>query len=470
MAAKTKITQHAGLSTEEQATPVLTMEERRARGRARRANVPRSNHAFWTEASDRPDPIALLEKQETTRVPDLVPIRHARMSVSPFAFFRGSAIVMAEDLSHTPTTGIQTQLCGDAHLANFGLYASPERSLLFDVNDFDETLGGPWEWDVKRLAASTYIAGRGNGFPELACHDITLAAVRSYRLHMAEFAEMRNMEVWYSRVVADDLLAMIQNKRTLKRAQKQLGKIRQHGSLQALSQLTEVVDGRRIIANDPPFIMRITAEDQVEPLQRLYKEYLSTLRGVESYLLRGYQIVDFALKVVGVGSVGTRCNIVLLSGRDAEDPLFLQVKEAEASVLEPHVPNKTEFAHHGQRVVVGQQLMQAASDIALGWVRGPAGRDFYVRQLRDMKGSADIETLSPLELEFWTGVCGWALARAHARSGDAVQIAAYLGTSDTFDRAVATFAEAYANQNERDYRAFLSAIKTGRIATAIPGT
>jgi len=470
MVAKTKTARQADRSIAEQATPRLTVAERRLRGRALRANVPRSSHARRAEAPNRPDPIALLEQQETTRVPELIPIRHARMRVSPFAFFRGSAIVMAGDLAHTPATGIQAQLCGDAHLANFGVYASPERSLLFDVNDFDETLSGPWEWDVKRLAASAYIAGRDNGFSKAACRAATLAVVRSYRVRMAEFAEMRNMEVWYSRVAADDVIALIESKRTLKRAQKQLGKIRQHGSLQAYSQLTEVANGRRVIASNPPFIMRITAEEELEPLNRLYKEYLGTLRGVEGYLLAGYQIQDFALKVVGVGSVGTRCYIMLLSGRDADDPLFLQVKEAGTSVLEAHVPNKPEFAHHGQRVVVGQQLMQAASDIALGWVRGPAGRDFYVRQLRDMKGSAEIENLSPRELELWAGVCGWALARAHARSGDAVQIAAYLGSSDTFDHAITTFAEAYADQNERDYRAFLAAIKTGRMVAAASGT
>lgn len=455
-------------SHEKTTTAAMTMEARQARGRAIRAKTPRSSHSFWTEAPDRPDPVALLEQQETTRLPDLVPIRHARMRVSPFAFFRGSAIIMAEDLSRTPTTGIQAQLCGDAHLSNFGLYASPERTLLFDVNDFDETLSGPWEWDIKRLAASIYIAGRDNGFSEPECRTASVAAVRSYRLHMAEFARMRNLEVWYSRVAADDLFAMIQDKRTRKRAQEQVGKIRQRDSMQAFSKLTEVVDGRRIIANDPPLIMRITAEDQEETLRRLYEEYLSTVRGPQSYLLNGYQIVDFALKVVGVGSVGTRCYILLLAGRDADDPLFLQVKEAGESVLESKLP-KSGFAHHGQRVVVGQELMQAASDIALGWVRGPGGYDFYVRQLRDMKGSAEIENMGPRQLGLWADACGRALARAHARSGDPVEIAAYLGASDAFDRAVVIFAEAYANQNARDYAAFLAAIKTGRIVAATSG-
>ena len=481
MVIKTKATEQTDIGTKGQAngkvaakshgktaTATMTVDARQARGRAIRAKTPRSSHSFWTEAPDRPDPVALLEQQETTRLPDLVPIRHARMRVSPFAFFRGSAIIMAEDLSRTPTTGIQAQLCGDAHLANFGLYASPERTLLFDVNDFDETLSGPWEWDIKRLAASIYIAGRDNGFSEAECRIASLSAVRSYRLHMAEFARMRNLEVWYSRVAADDLFAMIQDKQTRKRAQKQVSKIRQRDSLQAFSKLTEVVDGRRIIANDPPLIMRITAEDQEETLQRLYEEYLSTVRGPQSYLLNGYQIVDFALKVVGVGSVGTRCYILLLTGRDADDPLFLQVKEAGESVLESKLP-KSGFAHHGQRVVVGQELMQAASDIALGWVRGPGGYDFYLRQLRDMKGSAEIGSMGPRQLGLWADACGWALARAHARSGDPVEIAAYLGASDAFDRAVVTFAEAYANQNERDYAAFLAAIKTGRIVAATSG-
>ncbi|HEX6540905.1 MAG TPA: DUF2252 domain-containing protein [Ktedonobacterales bacterium] len=451
------------------ARETLTVEERRARGRSIRTMVPRSSHAFWSAAPNRPDPIALLEKQETTRLPDLIPIRHARMRVSPFAFFRGSAIVMAEDLSRTPTTGFQAQLCGDAHVANFGLYASPERNLLFDVNDFDETLRGPWEWDIKRLAASVFIAGRGNGFSVSGCRDATLAAVRSYRLHMADFADMRYLEVWYSRVAADDLLDVIQDKRIRKRAQQQVGKIRQRNNLQAFSRLTELVSGRRIITDDPPLVMRITTDDMEAVLRQVYEEYLNTLRGAQAHLLGRYQITDFARKVVGVGSVGTHCYILLLTGRDTNDPLFLQAKEAAPSVLESYLP-KSGFAHHGQRVVVGQELMQAASDIALGWVRGPEGRDFYLRQLRDMKGSAEIENLRPLQLALWAEACGWALARAHARSGDALQIAAYLGTSDAFDRAIATFAEAYADQNERDYKAFIAAIKAGRIVAASAGT
>jgi uncharacterized protein (DUF2252 family) len=445
----------------------LTVEERMERGRGLRARVPRSSHAFWAETPDRPDPIALLQSQEVIREQELIPIRHARMRVSAFAFYRGSAIVMAEDLARTPMTGIRTQLCGDAHISNFGLYASPERTVLFDINDFDETLPGPWEWDVKRLAASAYIAGRGNGFTEVECRDASLAAVRSYRLRMAQFATMGFLDVWYSHVTADDLLALIQDQKTRARAQKALGKTRLRNSIQALSKLTEVVNGQRIIASDPPLVMRITAENLTSQLQGLFDTYLGTLRGAQRRLLERYRIVDFASKVVGVGSVGTRCFILLLLGRTDDDPLFLQVKEAPPSVLERHLP-KTEFKQQGERVVSGQELMQAASDITLGWLRGPE-RDFYVRQLRDMKGSVEIEALTATQLQFWADMCGWALARAHARSGDPAEIAGYLGASETFDRAVATFSESYANQAERDYKALLAAIKSGRIVAATAG-
>lgn len=448
-------------------TKSMTVEERMARGRGLRARVPRSSHAFWAETPERPDPVALLESQEVTREQELIPIRHARMRVSAFAFYRGSAIVMAEDLARTPMTGIRTQLCGDAHISNFGLYASPERTLLFDINDFDETLPGPWEWDVKRLAASAYIAGRDNGFTEVECREASLAAVRSYRLRMAQFATMGFLDVWYSHVTADDLLALIQDQKTQKRAQKVLGKTRQRNSIQALSKLTEEVNGQRIIANDPPLVMRITAETVGVQLQGLFETYMATLRGAQRRLLGRYRVVDFASKVVGVGSVGTRCFILLLLGRDDDDPLFLQVKEAPPSVLERHLP-KTEFKQQGERVVNGQELMQAASDITLGWLRGPE-RDFYIRQLRDMKGSVEIENLTAAQLAGWSEMCGWALARAHARAGDAAEIAGYLGASDTFDRAVAMFSESYANQAERDYQSLQAAIKSGRIVAATAG-
>jgi uncharacterized protein (DUF2252 family) len=448
--------------------PVLA--ERQALGRGRRADVPRGRHASWAERSDRPDPVALLESQAASRLPELVPLRYARMQTSAFAFLRGAAIVMAHDLAHTPTTGIVTQLCGDCHLSNFGLYASPERTLVFDINDFDETLPGPWEWDVKRLAASCHVAGRTNGFTEADCRDAVLAAAGSYRRHMADFAALRELEVWYAHITAADLLALITAKRTQKRVQTGVAKARARDSLRALAKLTVSGEGgeggRRVIRNDPPLVLRITAGDEREQLTALFAQYRQTVRGAERRMLERFHLVDFAQKVVGVGSVGTRCYIVLLAGRDDDDPLFLQVKEAQPSVLEAHLP-KSVYENAGERVVAGQELMQAASDIFLGWLRGSDGRDYYVRQLRDMKGTVEVDALSPAELALWAGACGWALARAHARAGDPVPIAAYLGTSGTFDHAIAAFAAAYANQTERDYRAFLSAIASGRIAAAL---
>ncbi len=449
--------------------PHLTPEERRANGRALRDQTPRSSHASWVAAPDRTDPIALLEAQARTRLPDLVPIRYARMRVSPFAFLRGSAIIMAHDLARTPTTGITTQLCGDCHLSNFGAFGSPERALLFDINDLDETLPGPWEWDVKRLATSAFVAGRENGFTDGVCQEAALTVARSYRLHMAEFAEMRNLQVWYSRITTDDLIDLIRDKKTKKRAETQTAKIRQRDSLHAMANLTEEVDGRRVFTNDPPLVMRVTEDQLQEEVRTLFARYTATLRGAQRRVLDRFQITDIARKVVGVGSVGTRCFIVLLIGRDADDPLILQVKEAEASVLEAHLP-RSEFVHQGERVVSGQELMQAASDIFLGWMSGPNGRHFYWRQLRDMKGSVEVANLSAANLAIYCGLCGWALARAHARaSGNAIEIAAYLGTSDRFDQAIAAFAQAYASQNERDYQALLAAIKSGRIVAATSG-
>lgn len=451
------------------AASYLTVEERRARGRALREQTPRTSHANWVEPPNRPDPIALLEAQATTRLQDLVPLRYARMRVSPFTFLRGSAIVMAYDLAHTPTTGIQTQLCGDCHLSNFGLYASPERNLMFDINDLDETLPGPWEWDVKRLAASIHVAGRNNGFAEPDSRNAVLAAVRSYRQRMAEFAEMRNLDVWYTHVTVDDLLNLIATKQTKKQAEKQVAKARQHDSLQAFAKMTEVVDGHRVFINDPPLVMRMTEDMLGAEVQTLFDKYTESLRGAQRQMLDRFQIVDTAQKVVGVGSVGTGCYIVLLTGRDESDPLILQVKQAEASVLEAHLPEST-YKHHGERVVRGQELMQAASDIFLGWMTGPRGRHFYWRQLRDMKGSAVVENLTPANMALYGDVCGWALARAHARaSGNAIEIAAYLGTNDRFDQAIASFAEAYANQTERDHQALLNAIKSGRLTAAETG-
>jgi uncharacterized protein (DUF2252 family) len=445
-----------------------SVDERQARGRSARERTPRSTHSYWAESANRADPISLLEYQATSRLPDLIPIRYARMCVSPFAFLRGSAIVMATDLARTPSTGITTQLCGDCHLSNFGVYASPERAVLFDINDFDETLPGPWEWDVKRLAASFYVAGRGNGFAEAECRDAVVAMVRSYRVRMAEFAHMRTLDVWYSRVTADDVLKLISSAAARKRAQQQLVKAQRRDSLQALSKLTKTVDGRPVIANDPPLVMRLTEDELGAEVRALFQLYQQSLRAARRQVLDRFQIIDAARKVVGVGSVGTRCYIGLLVGRDEGDPLFLQIKEAEASVLAAHLPRSV-YEHQGERVVVGQELMQSASDIFLGWMTGPNGRYFYWRQLRDMKASVEIANLTPALMATYGELCGWALARAHARAGDPVEIAAYLGASDSFDRAIGTFAEAYANQAERDFQTFLAAIKSGRIKAAASG-
>ena len=439
-----------------------TYPQRRDRGRAARQKIPRSSHAAWAPTPDRPDPVDLLEAQAKNREPDLVHIRYARMTPSPFTFTRGAAITMAHDLAGTPRTGIQAQLCGDCHLMNFGLYASPERTLLFDVNDFDETLPGPWEWDVKRLATSLVVAGRDNGFDSTDCRRAAREAARSYRQRMAEYSEMGDLEVWYSRVRAEEIFDLISNSKTMKRAKKAMNKARGRDSLQARSRLTRVVDGQRTIDDDPPLLVRVVEEGLREQIDDILQVYRSTLHDDRRHLLDQYRFVDVARKVVGVGSVGTRDYIVLLEGRDEDDPLFLQVKEAQASVLESYLP-KSNYKNHGHRVVAGQRLMQAASDIFLGWLRGPGGRDFYWRQLRDMKGSAKVERMSPDELVQYAGLCGWALARAHARSGDRVQIAAYLGKSERFDVAVADFAEAYADQSEQDHAALCVAVKSGRV-------
>ena len=374
---------------------------------------------------------------------------------------RGAAVVMACDLATTPRTGIQAQLCGDAHLLNFGLYGSPERTLLFDVNDFDETLPGPWEWDLKRLAASMIVAGRENGFGDSDCRRAAREVASSYRRRMAEYSEMGELEVWYSRVSAEDL-GLIVASRTMKKVKKSVKRARERNNLQALDRLTRIVEGRRIIADDPPLLVRVVEERLREQIHDILQMYGSTLQDDRRHLLDRYRFVDVARKVVGVGSVGTRDYVVLLEGRDDDDPLFLQVKEAQVSVLESYLP-KSAYGNHGQRVVAGQRLMQAASDIFLGWLRGPGGRDYYWRQLRDMKGSAKVELMSPDELAEYAGLCGWALSRAHARSGDRVQISAYLGKSERFDGAIANFAEAYADQIERDHAALSAAVKSGKV-------
>ena len=456
-------------ATADPSRPDAGYQQRREQGRAARQVVPRGAHAGWTPAPDRPDPVDLLQAQARDRIPELVPIRYARMMASPFAFMRGSAILTAQDLASTANSGIQAQLCGDAHLSNFGAYASPERALLFDLNDFDETMAGPWEWDVKRLAASFVVAGRDKGFDVSACRHAAQACVASYRQRMAEFSEMGELELWYSRIGEEEVRGLLSDaragKKTAKRLSKNVRKARGRDSLQALSKLTTVVDGRRRIIEDPPLLVRIPEGEEIRTqINAILESYKRTLQEDRRHLLERYRFVDAAMKVVGVGSVGTRAFVVLLEGRDENDPLFLQVKQAGPSVLEGYLKSNT-YEHHGHRVVVGQRLMQAASDIFLGWFRGTEGRDFYWRQLKDMKGSADLENMSADDLIIYAGLCGWTLARAHARSGDRVQIAAYLGKSERFDGAIADFAEAYADQTERDHAALLEAVKSGRVAS-----
>ena len=456
--------------------PHLTVAERVARGKAARAEVPRSSHAEFAPSPIRPDPVALLQGQAATRVADLVPIRYGRMLVSPFTFYRGAALIMAADLAATPRSGLTTQLCGDAHLMNFGVFGSPDRRLVFDINDFDETHPGPWEWDVKRLAASFAIAGRDNGYATKERKKVVLSVVGGYRSAMREFAAMTNLDVWYARVDAATLLEQMKaqlDRRVAKRGEATVAKARTRDSMQALDKLTHVVDGERRIISDPPLIQPIEElaggmqQDQLmDWLRTLLRQYRATLQSDRRHLLEEFRLVHAARKVVGVGSVGTRAWILLMFGRDDSDPLFLQAKEAQASVLEEFV-GPSRHGSNGERVVHGQHLMAAASDIFLGWVstEGLDGvsRDFYLRQLRDWKGSAVVETMDPPTMAYYAQVCGSTLARAHARSGDRIAIAAYLGGSDAFDQALAEFSEAYADQNERDFSALVQAEKDGRI-------
>ncbi len=459
-----------------------SVEERRARGEEARSRTPVASHTGWAAATGRPDPVGLLEEQDADREPDLVPVRHGRMVVSPFTFYRGAAKIMAADLDGTPVAGLDVQLCGDAHLSNFGLFASPERRLLFDVNDFDETLAGPFEWDVKRMAASFTIAGRNNGFAKADTRAATRASVRAYREAMASFAQMGNMAIWYAHLDEDELQKGIRSaakasksKKQAKRAQKTTRKVfakaHTRDSLQALSKLCELVDGGYQIVSQPPIVVPARelaatyglSRDEIEHgLHEQFRRYRATLRDDQRQLLERFELVDVARKVVGVGSVGTRAYIGLLQGRDQHDPLFLQVKEATASVLEGPLP-KSRYKQHGERVVYGQRMMQAASDIYLGWTKGADDRHYYWRQLRDMKGSVEVESLLPLGLGVYAGICGWTLARAHARSGDPVAIATYLGNDDQFDRSISDFSELYADQNELDYEAFANAIRSGRL-------
>ncbi|MCW2908069.1 MAG: hypothetical protein JWL68_2858 [Actinomycetia bacterium] len=455
----------------------LTPAERKVRGKAARAEVPRESHAQWQPPADRPDPVDLLASQGASRVPDLVPVRYGRMMETPFTYYRGAALPMASDLARTPATGMIVQACGDAHLSNFGLFGSPERKLVFDVNDFDETLPAPWEWDVKRLAASLEVAARENGFSDKDRRKIVVASAGRYRQVMRQLSGEGNLDVWYTQVDMDEFRARFDGllkDRQRKALDKGLAKARTRDSMQELSKLTRIEDGQPRIIPDPPIIVPLRdllgdlagAIDIEKELKDLVAQYRRTLQPDRRVLLEQYDFADMARKVVGVGSVGTRCWIVLMLGRDESDPLFLQVKEAEESVL-ARFAGAARYNNQGERVVNGQRLMQAASDIFLGWQRvtGIDGqtRDFYVRQLRDWKFSVDIAAMIPRGLRLYGELCGLTLARAHARSGDEIAIAAYMGASDVFDNAIADFAAAYADQNEQDFQAFTAAIASGRL-------
>ena len=459
----------------------LTVDQRAARGRAARAEAPRSAHGRWAAAPDRPDPVALLEEQAESRVADLVPIRYGRMLISPFTFYRGAALIMAADLAPTPVSGITVQLCGDAHLSNFGLFGTPERKMLFDINDFDETLPGPWEWDVKRMAVSFEVLGRDRGFTRDERRAVVMAGIAEYRDRMRQAAGMPTLAAWYDQLDAGMLLNVVREEVRVKRVRKQDAKaaerrVRQayaRDSTRVFAKRTKDVDGELRIVADPPLITPI--EDLIVPgsewvnAEPLIKKLLSSYRrtlGQQHHPLEEFRYVHAARKVVGVGSVGTRCYILLLLGRDTNDPLFLQVKEAQESVLEGFA-GKSTYPHHGQRVVAGQRLMQAATDIFLGWqrIKGLDGvtRDYYVRQFHDWKGGAEVDNLLAPSATLYARLCAATLARAHARWGDRIAITSYLGKGDTFDRAIADFCESYADQNERDYAAFAAAVKSGRL-------
>ncbi len=460
----------------------LSVEEHEARGRAARTAAPRSAHAHWEPASDRPDPVALLEEQSAGRVPELVPVRYGRMLVSPFTFYRGGALIMAADLANTPRSDIEVQLCGDAHLSNFGGFGTPERRMIFDINDFDETLPGPWEWDVKRLAVSFEVMGRDRGFSPADCRAIVLTAVHEYRERMRHAAGLGTLDVWYDQLESEELLRLMRQaarkqsvgKTERRRAERNIAQARTRDSARVFAKRTEETGGEPRIVAQEPLITPVEdlvesgsewSENADEQIRELLRAYRQTLGG-QHHPIEEFRYVHAARKVVGVGSVGTRCFILLMLGRDDSDPLFLQVKEAQSSVLE-RFAGRSVYPNHGERVVAGQRLMQAASDIFLGWItaRGMDGRvrDFYVRQFQDWKGSADTEAMTVPAATFYARICGATLARAHARYGDRIALASYLGGADNFDNAIADFAVAYADQNERDYDAFSAAVKSGKL-------
>jgi len=452
-------------------------DEWRSRGREQRRLVPRLSHALWAPPEDRPDPVTILEEQARTRVPDLIPIRHGRMATSPFAYFRGAAAAMAWDLAHTPTTDIRVQACGDAHLLNFGMFAAPDRRLVFDVNDFDETLPAPFDWDVKRLAASFAVAARDNGFPDRDAHTAARLAVRSYRTEMANYAAMRFLKVWYSRIDVDEvsrLSAALEPKEAVRRRRQDIAKARRRTSLKAFLKMCDQVEGQYRIRPAHPAIVRFPIElypGVLAELRSAVPRYRDTLAEDRREVLRRYYFGDFARKVVGVGSVGLEAFVMLLLGDREDEPLFLQLKEAQESVLAPFA-GKSEYQHQGERVVRGQRLTQAAADPFLGWTSsgeatGTPVKEYYVRQLRDMKGSMSVPLMDPLQFGFYGRLCGWALARAHARTARATVISGYLGSSEDFDHAIADFAIAYADQNDKDHQRLLEAVSAGRVLATV---
>jgi uncharacterized protein (DUF2252 family) len=468
---------------------LLTPEEWRQRGRAKRKEAPHAGHGQWEPPADRPDPVGLLEEQAKTRVPDLVPIRYGRMVASPFAYFRGAAAPMAWDLAHTPTSGIRVQACGDAHLLNFGMFAAPDRRLVFDVNDFDETLPAPFEWDVKRLAASFAVAAREREFGDDDAHTAARLVTRSYRTEIESYARMRFLKVWYSRIDIDEVTRLydsLQPKKAVKRRRSDIHKARQRTNLRAFLKMCDEVDGQYRIRPAHPVIVRFPIERHPEILEELRHAiggYQETLPAGQREVLRRYYFGDFARKVVGVGSVGMEAFVLLLIGDRADEPLFLQLKQAEESVLAPFA-GKSEYAHQGERVVKGQQLTQAVADPFLGWTSGigtgrpetpqaghetlgVAAKDYYVRQLRDMKGSMSVSLMDPDQLAYYGRLCGWALARAHARTSRATMISGYLGSSEAFDYAIADFAVAYAEQNERDHQRLIKAVSDARVLATV---
>ncbi len=441
------------------------LEERMEDGKALRKSVPRRVHASWT-SRDRIDPMTILEESDKGRMEELIPVRHSRMSQSPFTFFRGLAALMAADLASTPTTGLKVQACGDCHLQNFGGFATPERNLIFDINDFDETLPAPWEWDVKRLAVSSVLAARQMRMPKNLVSDATLSTAQSYRLRMHELARMSSLDIWYSKITSEDFLQMTWNKSRRRLIERRIEKARSRTSESLFPKLTRVVDGRRRIVDDPPLIFHPKRHERFEhEIEEFFDEYYESLNDELHVLLDRYHLIDVAVKVVGIGSVGTRCAVALLMGEN-EDPLFLQFKEARRSVLEQYSKMKSSYLNEGQRVVVGQRLMQSASDGLLGWSSHKGKLDFYFRQLRDMKISINLENLTDSEFIIYLGICGRCLAQAHARSGDPAMIAGYLGESNQFERSIADFAIAYADQTERDYSGFRKAVSSGRLSAS----